>query len=328
MPTHRKMLEDCLSGKKMERVPAALWRHFPVDDQHPASLARAISAFQKSFDYDLVKVTPASSYCLKDWGVQDEWRGDTEGTRDYTTSVIRQPEDWAKLPRLDPHKGYLADQLECLRLLLKELGPQTPVIQTIFNPLSQAKNLVGKGQLLLHLRKYPEALKEGLEIITESTRRFIEACDGLGLAGFFFAVQHAQHNLLTADEYTRFGRQYDLQVLDACRSYWLNMLHIHGSEIMFEPFVDYPVQVQNWHDQETSPSLAEARSLFSGALCGGLQRIQTLVLGTPEQVRSEARAAIQQTAGKQFILGTGCVVPITAPYGNLLTVSDPQTLST
>jgi uroporphyrinogen decarboxylase len=41
-------------------------------------------------------------------------------------------------------------------------------------------------------------------------------------------------------------------------------------------------------------------------------------LGTPEQVIAEARDAIEQTGGQRFILGTGCVVPITAPYGNLL----------
>jgi uroporphyrinogen decarboxylase len=43
-----------------------------------------------------------------------------------------------------------------------------------------------------------------------------------------------------------------------------------------------------------------------------------MVLGTPESVEKEAREAIQVTDGKRFILGTGCVVPITAPYGNIM----------
>ena len=106
------------------------------------------------------------------------------------------------------------------------------------------------------------------------------------------------------------------------------MLHIHGTEIMFDQLVDYPVQVLNWHDQETSPALSEASQKFPGAVCGGLQRIQTLVLGSPDQVKAEAREAIRQTGGRRFILGTGCVVPITAPHGNLLAVSDPGTLRT
>jgi uroporphyrinogen decarboxylase len=43
-----------------------------------------------------------------------------------------------------------------------------------------------------------------------------------------------------------------------------------------------------------------------------------MVLGTPEAVDAEAKAAIEATSGERFILGTGCVVPITAPRANLL----------
>jgi uroporphyrinogen decarboxylase len=47
-------------------------------------------------------------------------------------------------------------------------------------------------------------------------------------------------------------------------------------------------------------------------------RQDTLVYGNPAEVRTEAADAIQQTNGKRFILGTGCVVPIIASHGNLL----------
>ena len=75
---HRERLEACISGSKIDRPPVALWRHFPVDDQSPGRLAEATINFQKTYDFDLVKVTPASSFCTKDWGVDDEWRGATE----------------------------------------------------------------------------------------------------------------------------------------------------------------------------------------------------------------------------------------------------------
>jgi uroporphyrinogen decarboxylase len=35
-------------------------------------------------------------------------------------------------------------------------------------------------------------------------------------------------------------------------------------------------------------------------------------------VEAEARDAIEQTGGRRFILGTGCVVPVIASHGNLL----------
>jgi uroporphyrinogen decarboxylase len=316
--TPRQRLEKCLAGEKPDRTPVALWRHFPVDDQTPERLAAAALNFQRTFEFDLVKFTPASSFCIKDWGSQDEWRGATEGTRDYTNCVIQQPEDWTRLKVLDPTQGYLGAQLDSLGTLIKALGPDIPVIQTVFNPLSQAKNLVGKNQLLTHLRLYPDAVHEGLRTITETTSRYVDALADLDIAGIFYAVQHAQYGLLTEAEYQEFGEKYDRQVLQPAESFWLNMLHLHGLDVMFDLFRDYPIQVINWHDRETPPSLGEAKKRFDGILCGGLRREETIVLGTPEDVVAEGRDAIRATDGRRFILGTGCVTPITAPYGNLM----------
>ncbi len=316
--SHLERLRACIGGGPIDRPPVALWRHFPVDDQTPQGLAAATLAFQRTYDFDLVKVTPSSSYCLKDWGVQDEWRGASEGTREYTHAIIQRPEDWERLPVLDPAKGFLGEQLDCLKLIIGELGTEVPVLQTIFNPLAQAKNLAGKDRLLVHLRSHPFAVHSGLKTIAETTRRFIEEAAKTGIAGLFYASQHAQLGLLSIDEYQTFGTFYDLQILDASQDLWLNMLHLHGEDVMFDQLSNYPVAAINWHDRDTYPSLKEAQIRYPGVVCGGLQRERTMVLGTPEQVMAEAREAIQATQGRKFILGTGCVLPIIAPHGNIL----------
>ncbi len=315
--THRQRLEVCLAGEQPDRVPVAFWRHFPVDDQSPEGLASATADFQRRFDFDLIKVSPSSSYCLRDWGSQDRWTGESEGTRVYEKFVIHNPEDWASLPILNPRRGNLADMLTCLRILVSEFSPQVPVIQTIFSPLAQAKNLVNKDRLLTHMRCYPDALQVGLERITQSTIRFLDEATKIGIDGIFFAVQHAQSNLLNWNEFETFGKHYDLRVLEAANRLWLNVAHIHGEDIMFDQVARYPVSVLNWHDQQTPPSLATGRTRFKGVVCGGLNRWETMVLGTPQNVMDEARKAISATGGKRFILGTGCVLPTITPYGNI-----------
>jgi uroporphyrinogen decarboxylase len=317
-PGHRARLETCLAGVKPDRVPVALWRHFPVDDQNPDRLAAATAAFQEQFDFDLIKVTPSSSFCVRDWGIRDEWRGEPEGTRQYTQRVIHTPEDWEKLALLDPNNGCLGAQLECLRLLTAQYAPTTPILQTIFSPLSQAKNLVGPADLLVHLRRWPEAVHAGLKRISEVTLNFLLEANKTGIDGVFYAVQHAQYGLLSEEEFDEFGRAYDLRVLQAVDDHWLNMVHLHGSSVMFDKVADYPVDVINWHDRQTDPDLAGALPRSSSVLCGGLRQWETMVLGTPEQVRAEALDAIAATEGKRLILGTGCVTPVTAPYGNLM----------
>lgn len=316
--SHRERIETCLSGELPDRVPVALWRHFPVDDQTPDGLAAATATFQRAYDFDLIKVTPSSSFCLKDWGSDDVWKANPEGTRDYSRRVIIDPDDWVKLPLLDPTSGHLGDQITCLRILTAEFSPHTPVIQTIFSPMAQAKNLVGPEKLLAHMRRDPEALHAGLERITQTTIRFIEEARKTGIDGIFYAVQHAQYALLSHDEFDRFSRYYDLRVMESVRDFWLNVLHIHGEEVMFDKVLDYPVQVINWHDRQTTPSLKQALTLTDRVLCGGIRQWDTLVLGNPESVRAECRDAIHQTQATRFMLGTGCVVPVIAPSVNML----------
>jgi uroporphyrinogen decarboxylase len=41
MTTHKERLQACINGQTTDRPPIALWRHFPVDDQTPETLAAA-----------------------------------------------------------------------------------------------------------------------------------------------------------------------------------------------------------------------------------------------------------------------------------------------
>jgi len=324
--SHTERLHACLSDDPvLDRPPVALWRHFPVDDQHPETLAAATLGFQRQWDFDLVKVTPASSFSIKDWGAEDVWEGHSEGTRRYTRRVIQSPLDWERLPVLSPSAPHLAGQLVCLRLIRAGLLTETPLLQTVFSPLAQAKNLAGGDVLIAHLRQYPEAVLKGLETIAKSTRQFVEACLETGIDGIFYAVQHAQAGLLTRDEFRSFGLVHDRMVLEPARSLWCNLLHLHGLNVYFDLLPSYsslftsPLIV-NWHDRETPPSLAEAQtSEGTPVLCGGVSQ-HSIVFADSSRVREEAEDAIKQTKGRRFILGTGCVVPVIAPYGNIQAV--------
>ncbi len=316
MITHRERIQALLKGDILDRPPVALWRHFPVDDQTPGGLAAATLQFQGTYDFDLVKVTPASSFCLKDWGAEDAWRGNPEGTREYTKRPIQDPQDWEILPVLTPQSSHLAAQLECLREIRAALPSETPLLQTVFSPLAQARNLAGAEQLLAHLRLYPDAVLKGLEIIAGTTRRFVEAVMAAEVDGVFYAIQHAQAQLMNREEYQTFGLPFDLQSLQPAEAGWCNMLHLHGHNVYFETASNLPTQIVNWHDRESSPSLSEARDLFRGGLCGGLRQ-DTLVYGTAEEVEMEGLDAIRQMDGRRLLLSTGCVVPVIAPQGNI-----------
>jgi uroporphyrinogen decarboxylase len=312
----RERLEAAIAGEPVDRVPIALWRHFPGDDQRPDDLAAAHIRFQERFDWDFVKVSPASSFSVRDWGVEDLWEGNTEGTRRYIKRVVHTPDDWLALKVLPPEEGSLGRQLQCLEILYGELGEDVPLIQTVFSPLSQLKYLSGQETLTLHMRQNAGQIHHALQTLTDTTVRFVNAAKQTGIAGIFYAVQHANYRLMSEAEYQVFGRPYDMQVFSALDDLWLNVLHLHGSDPMFHLVSDYPMQVFNWHDRESEPDLESGLRRIKGAASGGVDR-DVLHMDDPELALEQARDAFRQTGGLRWVMGTGCVILVTTPEGNI-----------
>ena len=321
--TRRERLLATCAGESTDRVAVALWRHFPGDDQRPVDLANAQLVWQKQYDWDFIKVSPSSSFHVVDWGVEDEWQGGNEGSREYTKWVIDRFDQWATLPPLGPTEGAQGAQIRCLEIIGDAVSDDVPFIQTVFSPIAQIKHLVGPGQLMVHLRQAPELVKGALEMITERTIGFIEACKPTGLAGIYYAIQKATYQEMTEAEYREFGEANDRRILEAAGDLWFNLMHLHGPDPMFDLVADYPAPVLNWHDCESPPSLGAGHKRVPGAVCGGLEHWDDLLFSDPQPIRAKVADAIAQTdGGQRLILSTGCVAPVNAPFSNLLAVRD------
>lgn len=325
----RERLERTFAGEPTDRTPVALWRHFPGDDQRAADLARSTVEFQMTYDWDFVKLTPATGYSVIDYGVQDIWQGDFSGTRTFTKRAVNRSLDWTALRTLDPQRGELNKALDALRLVGEALGDDVPVVLTVFSPLAQAAQVAGDDALLRHMRLYPDRVKSGLSVLTESTLRMIDAMRRLPVAGIFYRIDHANYGTMSEVEYREFGLPYDQRILDTLPDrFWFNSVQLRGSDPMFRLARELRVQVINWYDRDTEPTLAQARLLFDGALCGGISTSDHLLLGTPTTVRDAARDAMAQMNGKRLILSAGCAVPVNAPWSNLRATRDVVSILT
>lgn len=312
----RERLAAAIAGAPVDRPPVALWRHFAGDDQRAEDLAAAHIRWQATYDFDFLKVTPASSYAVDDYGVVTAWMGNEEGTRDVLQHPVREPAMLAELPTLNVTQGGYGVARAALRMIAGTVGDDVTVLQTVFSPLAQLKKLVGP-ELYPFVRLHPAAVHAALRQLTANTVAHIESLVDTGVRGIFYAVQHATAHTLSPAEYAAIARPYDMQILKSVPDGWLKLLHLHGRDVYFEAFVDYPIDVLNWHDRETAPSLAAGQQRFAGAVAGGIRQIETLLRGTPAQVHDEAFDAWQQTGGRRFILGTGCVSMIITPEANL-----------
>jgi uroporphyrinogen decarboxylase len=317
----RERLGRMLANEATDRLPVALWRHFPGDDQRAPDFAAATLDWQRRFDWDCVVISPAESYPVVDHGFTDRWAGNIYGTREPLRLPIQKAVNWLDLRVIEPNRGMLRQTTDALLLIRDGLEPGTPFLQTIYSPLAQAQILAGTRLLTQHIRTAPERLKTGLATLTESTIRYVDSLRRSGICGIYYVARMASFGALTDAEYREFGRPYDLRVLEIIpRDWWLNIAYLPGELAMFDVFSDYPVQALNWHDRESEPDLAGARMRFGGALCGGIGPKEPLHDLTPTEIRSQARNAIEQANSRRLILGAGGPIPITTPLANLRAV--------
>src|SRR5579885_3044165 len=127
---------------------------------------------------------------------------------------ITQAADWAKLPRLNLETPSFREQLACIRKLRATLGPDFPLILTLFSPLTMTFQFAGKTTALAHLRGQQEPFEQGLETLAANERELVAAAIEAGASGIFFSCMGATNIDLTQEEYARFGRPYDLEVLN------------------------------------------------------------------------------------------------------------------
>ncbi|CAG2141439.1 uroporphyrinogen decarboxylase family protein [Cupriavidus numazuensis] len=319
---HWRRLEATLRGESSDCVPVALWRHFPVDDMDAGKLTALTLAWQRKWQFDLLKFMPPGTYGVEDWGAKTAYAGAANGARVVTDPVVRRTEDWEKIRWIDPRSGAYGQQNIALGQTARSLGGTVPILQTVFSPLTTARKLATE-RLFADIRCHPAALHAALRIITDVTIDFCIEALSVGAHGIFFATQLASHRLLTTVEYEQFGKQYDLEILDAIRGRCrVNMLHAHGDDIMFDLLSDYPVELFNWHDRLTDPDLSRARRHFPGVLVGGLNEHHTLLHGGRDAIADEVQDAVVQTDGRKLIIGPGCVLPVETSDASIQAVLD------
>ncbi len=328
---HRERIHAAIKNQPVDRVPVALWRHFPGDDLRAERLAARVVEFQKKFDFDFVKVTPASGYPSEMYGATFRAASPgsprfREGTRERVTFPVNVLGDWDKIVPLDATNPVFVRELAALKLIRPQIGGDTPILQTIFSPLYSAHNLAGE-RMFTDLRAQPDVLHRALNALTETTARFAVECLRAGADAIFFATQMATRQYFTEDEFRAFGERYDLQVLEAIRAAKADFifLHNHGIDIYFDLLAQWQVDVVNWHDRRTAPSLKEARASTAlrsaqRAVSGGINEWDTLAAKSRDAVIAEVRDAIAQTGGRGFILTAGCVIPVDTPEENIRAV--------
>jgi uroporphyrinogen decarboxylase len=236
------------------------------------------------------------------------------------STAVPDLDSWRTVEMVNPKA--LDDQVESIGLVVQELGPAVPVIQTVFSPLTVAGYLVGKSKsrVVRELRKNPELVRPALDRIADVLVDFATRSVDAGAAGVFYAISgYASKDAMPEAVYREMVLPIDVGVLERLpREAWFNAVHLCGSNLHFGLARDLPAPVVSWsvHNQG-NPSLAEGRTMSGRAVMGGLGQRSSLLYGPPAEVEAEARRAIAETGGRGLLLAPGCSVPTRARDINL-----------
>jgi uroporphyrinogen decarboxylase len=321
--TPRERVMATLAGEPVDRPPVSFWGHFYNRESSARDLVDATIEFQNEYDWDWIKLNPRKHYHVEEWGVSYEYYGSSTKKPTLSTCPVHQPTDWAAITERAHDRGAFGEQLDAVHLLRREVPEEIPVLETIFTPLAVLGEMVEEpGELKLHMRTHPNAVRGALEAVTRTYERYAEEVLAQGADGIYFAtVDWGSKDMMSAEEYREWARPYDLRILDVIKSAPFNVLHVCKRRNLLFEFADYPVAAYSWDATDPiNPSLADAFEQMPGALMGGISHEGALQDRDPRAAVREYEAGLQTTGGRRWLVAPGCSIPPATPAANLKAV--------
>lgn len=239
---------------------------------------------------------------------------------------IQKPGDWANMPLYK--EDFFAEPLRVVQGLVKAAKGEALVVMTLYSPFMLARQTTSDSLLTRHVRENPEAVKKGMQTVTESLLHFVRGCKRAGIDGFYVSTQGGEARRFKGTPlFEECVKPYDLAVWNEIgRSCVFNILHVCDYESGYDdysPFLDYPGQVVNCSLKlgEKMLTAQEVSRMFGRPFMGGIERLGVISTGSPEQARREAEKALAG-APDRFILAADCTVPGETPWQNLRAAID------
>ena len=280
-----------VAGTDVDRPPFSVWYHFGLQHASAERTADAHLEFFEAYNLDWLKVMNDYSYPMP--------RG---------IETLSDARDLKRVIAFDVRQGSLGEQLEAIRLIGQSLRGKALVVDTIFNAWNTLKRNVLKEAMGPLMEEHPAELEAALAVVNDNLIRYAIASLHGGASGIFFSVP-ATPESLTAEQYERFMRPFDMAFLEAIRPFGeFHVLHAHGKEIYLDRLQDYPVHAISWADREGGPSLAEMRRLTPRALMGGIDH-GSFPYTSAAKIREQIRSAIAVAGPRKLFVSPGCAIP-------------------
>ena len=317
MPSGRERVEAALAGSVADRPPISAWGHTFREEWSAERLARSTAERARALRWDFVKLQNRATAFAEALGGQFEPNPSGVEQPILVRAAVTEPGDWEKvIERAEAPElaDALQEQVNAVRLTVEMVGPEIPVLQTIFSPVSVCGYLVGRdpAQVRRLLEEQPDRVARVQAAIAGMLERFAAASIQGGAAGIYYAATppYASGDFISEEAYRRQILPYDAQILRSIPSAgWFNALHLCSGNVLFGLARELPVQAISWSTHDAgNPTLAEGRTSSGKAVMAGLHRRSPVATGTAAEVRAEVEAALESTSPEGLLLTPGCSV--------------------
>jgi uroporphyrinogen decarboxylase len=284
-----------IQGNDVDRLPVSMWLHFASEHLPPEEVARLHMRYLEAYGWDYLKV-------------MNDYRYPLPGIANVTSA-----DDLRQFKPLSMQEPSFAKQLVCLRALRAGLGPDMPLIETLFNPLQTLVRGAGAGAASVAMDN-PAAGHLALETVTQTLVEYVQALKGAGVTGLFYSINGAVEPSaggLTDEQYAAFVAPYDLRILQAAEGL-VRIAHVHGTSLRFERVWGYPVEAFSWSHFNSAPSMAEARRHTQAALVGGINEM-AIARQSAAEIGADIERTVREAGPRKLLIGPGCTVPPDTP---------------
>lgn len=286
---------------------------------NPKLAAQAQAKAFEYFGYDSVSVSPDHHGFAEALGSQFRY---TDKERPQIAQPgLKNVDDIEQLEPVDPKKtGRLKLCIEAVARLQEMVGNKVKVGSGMGGPMTCASLLRGADNILRDMKKNPEAVHKVMEVNTQNLINYMSACWEYGV-GCSVGDSFASCTVISPKNFRVFVKPYlkrvaDWQIKNIGKA---GNLHICGDS--------RPI----WHDMaqlgfssislDNAMDLAEAKEVFgpSIALKGNVKPVETMLLGSVEDVMRESKECIEKCMDipRGYTLSSGCTLPIQTPVENV-----------
>jgi uroporphyrinogen decarboxylase len=301
------LIKKAFKAESTEKVPYAIWKHFPEFDKTPNGLLKAQMEFQNKFDSDIMKISISGRAFASDFGAKLGGYNPDSGSRICLKYPIEKLDDWKNIRKINVREGEFGNQIKAMEMISRDVEGKVPTMMTVFSPFMVASQI--DKNIISHYRKNSELVGEQFQIIIEAMTDFTEASIDAGADGIFLATQHFNNSLSDEERMELEFKPMKTLINRTLKKNNFLILHLHGDNPDFKLATEFPVDAINWHDQQTKPNLAEARKIFKGGLLGGLNTESWGDFTNPEEVSPLIASVYKGFKGNGLIIAPGCVIP-------------------